>query len=334
MKKNNLVTIILSLAICNSTYSEDLKNVDPVLPNNPATEIQEILDSKVTIPKPSSAAEPILEVNEEQKVDVETFKEEKEMNKILEDFNMDFLKSFKNQININISKPCSFNVEPDVAVITGGIVKSGESFSKAKEELMKTLENLKTLASEKNVELVPLELIRFQDKETISFNSPVKKFIAQRIEIHTMPDDDIDSLIEIFETAGLNRLGGNLDNSSVSSKEKIIVTFRFRNQVLLENKLFECKLSAITEWCQEQTSGKNKTFCEAKDLEKIASQTSSGNIINVSSQPVIHSTSFGQARPIQLGNNFARGEMIELIGNIELRFAGTVSFFISEQVEE
>ena len=227
-----------------------------------------------------------------------------------------------------ITGACRATIRPDRAVIVGGMSASGIKPTETAARLDRQLDVLKALADEENATLRLVERVRAaRSPRSRARDQQVEPYVVmQRIELETGLDADIDRLLERTLQTGLDRYGSTAGIEPRSSGSQPLVVYRFSDlDGLLRAAHDQCRSSAIRTWCEGQAGG-DAGSCVAT-LEAPETHLTTEQFW-LTSQPVTKAS--GTVEAVQVQWPWVGAHRIELGGDAELRFSGTITLRAGE----
>ncbi|MDE1460748.1 hypothetical protein [Spartinivicinus poritis] len=220
---------------------------------------------------------------------------------------------------------CKVNLNPDKALIVGGISTHSFNIVDASKQLDTIINDVQVMVEKQKGKYLPLERLRSVEQRKCkqpNCNEKDKLFhVMQRMELEFPIKTNVDNILEQLIEVGMNQFGRHYSLYSGSKQRQILVRYRFSdNQIqptIIKNN---CVKQSIDQWCADTGLPQGHRWCEAKER---ASYFQIQNI-SLKSQPVIQES--GSSRAIQL--YFSNGALvvpdIELMGNVNLLFKGSV----------
>ena len=226
---------------------------------------------------------------------------------------------------------CRATIRPDRAVIVGGMSASGIKPTETSMRLDRQLDVLKALADEENATLRLVERVRAARPSSSRSRrgeqpEPEPYVVVQRIELETEVGADIDRLLERTLQTGLDRYGSTAGIDARTAGSQPLVVYRFSElDALVRSTHDECRHSAVSNWC-EAHAGAEADACvaalEAPELHLATEQ------FVLTSLPVTMAS--GNVDVVQIIWPHVAGGTVELGGDGELRFSGTITLRLAE----
>ncbi len=150
--------------------------------------------------------------------------------------------------------------------------------------------------------------------------------VVQRIELETEVDANIDRLLEKALQTGLDRYGSTAGVDARASGSQPLVVYRFSElDALVRSAHDACRQAAIRIWCEAQ-AGADANAC-ATALEAPGLHLATEQFL-LTSQPVTMAS--GNVEAVQVMWPYVTTGAIELGGDAELHFSGTITLRLAE----
>ena len=231
----------------------------------------------------------------------------------------------------SLNGSCTAVIQPDIAVIAGGISAGGLKPTDAVRQLEKQLAAVSDYVQSQHGHLVLMERVR-------SLRSPgtgnggnddneAPAEIVQRIHVELPAQAMVDEILDHLIQLGLDRYGDSLPLGR-SRQRSVVVYFRFSN---LESSLFELRQSCIqAAWKKQCVSANPPRACSG---DKIPASSFLQEVFNVRSQEKLLHVNGGadylrlsfsswspqRSDPPQLAGN----QPIEILGDITAQYQET-----------
>lgn len=249
-----------------------------------------------------------------------------------------------------MTAPCSAELSPDRAVITGGITATSLRPSEARAQIEKQLAQIGKYVSEKGGLLRSLERVRavrgLARDPARPDRDPLPFVMVQRLEVEMPAEADVDAVLEGLLQLGLDQFGRELrldpgDDPRSGYRDtsaKAVVRYRFsRLAEALDDVRNQCRAAAQARWCETNAPSPERKVC-VDALARLAPHFATQAMI-LRSQPVARAD--GGLAPVQLSYPWASDpepigrhglpgwraptEEVELLGHVPLRLQGSIT---------
>lgn len=231
-------------------------------------------------------------------------------------------------LNQTMTAACSGDVRPDRAVVVGGVTAESVKPSEAKEQIEKQLQEIQTFASQHDGTVHLMERVRAvrgNPRDACNPKAEELPFVViQRLEVDFPLDVDIDSVLERLLQLGLDRYGRSVRPTYRGNTPTVVVHYRFsRLGEKLKSIHQQCKARALQQWCEANTATNEHDAC-TRAVTGIAHRLITQRLM-LQSQPVLREQ--GVISPVQISYPWSEAQLstIELVGDVPLRFHGTIT---------
>ena len=234
---------------------------------------------------------------------------------------------------VTISGDCEAELRPAKAVVAGGVAVSALKPSNAVDQLDKQMTLIRDYVRQNPGKLKELERVRMVHTEGSVNGQPRDPSfqLAQRIRAEFPADAPMDSILEHLMELGLDRFGHNM--SAAESRQSIVVIrYEMENfDEQLKQIRERCTTEAWKSWCS--SAGTKSLSCKAGDVPE-SLQLQSLNLR--STEKLMRGEGPTDYYRISI-NGYRSGQQIsppELLGNLPLHLAGTISLNNSEPMNQ
>lgn len=235
-------------------------------------------------------------------------------------------------LNQSLTAPCQVEIQPDRALIVGGVTVEGLKPLEVKAQLDKQLAAMEKYVEEQGGELRRLDLIRavresrHEQRGTVLEETPF--ILLQQLEIEFPLGTEIDAILERVLQLGLDRFGRNVTIGHRDANPKVVVRYGFSKvEGVLTEALHSCQQQAWEGWC-----ARNVLSHEVKECNTAGPLVRRFFLVQsfqLQSQPVQTESSGYTPLYVNFPWNANQLAALEPLGARPLRLTGTLSIVVS-----
>lgn len=232
--------------------------------------------------------------------------------------------------NTSLSGHCSGRLEPDRAMISGGISAESLKPTQAHAAIDKRLGAMGEYVAQVGGRLVTGERLRaVRNPPSSSSRAEVadqpKPFVAvQRVDVELPVDADVDVILDRLLVLGLDRFGTDIQPERSSREPAVVVRYLFDDLgSALESIYRQCRIQILEDWCRQNVPGAHVARCQEELTAVEASFKTSG--FTLASQPV--AIADGRTQSLRFNYPWREQELdrVELYGRVPLELGGPLN---------